>query len=665
MIDDDHDINDSTVSSIEKHDQNEYGEGVNFLVRVLADSLPQAAALDRNYTREVVSGWKNMPGRIGLRLCLHAMRNAELFDADEAMSTLLRASDVDFWTIRREIALLLKDRAGTAAPALVSQVEERIRHTGKAYYDRGTIEPGESDWRAHLRDAAVWLRLKMLQDSGVLSETGAEELSAIKERRDYLNREVEDRDFFETYSSGVRSIEGDPAPIIEAPEYDRLRVAEELAQSPELDLREGWWAFCRSDPQRAFDLLSKGDVTAANAALWNRFLHGLASGSEGSKEVRDNLSVLAFDKLSRVDAELLRPMLSGLSALIRFGPRQRLADVDGWLERLWKLVSEQPDNILDLSSDLYNRAINSIAGRLTEALLLEMDARRQQDIPSSEALRQLLRSIAGHEGPAGQRGRAVLTHALSFLFSIERNCVSDILGPRISASDNEGAALRAVMLDVEAVSPEITRLLGKAVQQGVIESEPSDHVTARVASQVLRPAVAEVRGDHSVRWGLTASDVAIILRQARPHIRSGALAVLADWLRGDDEPVEDKWRLIIGPFFEIVWPKERVFREASLTAHWIDLVVGAGDEFPAALEQFQPYIVPYRGHGSLYSIESSRAPEKYPRETLSLIWLVCGPESRGTFYQIPEIIDRLIDADPEIEIDRRLQWLEQRAERFD
>ena len=107
-------------------------------------------------------------------------------------------------------------------------------------------------------------------------------------------------------------------------------------------------------------------------------------------------------------------------------------------------------------------------------------------------------------------------------------------------------------------------------------------------------AVAEVQGDHSVRWGLTASDVAIILREDRPHIRSGALDVLADWLRADDEAVEDKWRLIIGPFFEMVWPKERVFREASLTAHWIDIVVGAGDEFPAALEQLQPFMVPYR-----------------------------------------------------------------------
>ena len=140
--------------------------------------------------------------------------------------------------------------------------------------------------------------------------------------------------------------------------------------------------------------------------------------------------------------------------------------------------------------------------------------------------------------------------------------------------------------------------------------------------------------------------------------------MLADWLQSDDEAVEDKWRLSIGPFLENVWPKEHKFREASLTAHWIDLAVGAGAEFPAALEQLQPYIAPYRGHGSLHSIASSEVPIKFPRETLRLLWLVCGPNSSGSFYEISEIIDRLIEADPDIEVDRRLQWLEQRAERI-
>ena len=662
LIGEDHDINDFDVPSIEKHAQNEHHEGVIFLVRVLSDSLPQAAALDRNYTRGVVRGWSNLPGRIGLRLCLHAMRDAMLFDADEAMSTLLSASHSDFWMIRREIALLLKDRAGTASPTLVSQVEERIRQTGDAYYDRYTIEPGETDWHTHARDAAVWLHLNMLRDAGVLSEIGTAELSAITERRDHLNREVEDRDFFQTYS-GFRHIAGDPAPIIEAPEDARLRVALELAESPDLDLREGWSAFCRSHPQGAFDSLCKGDVTAANGALWNDFLHGLASGDEASKEIRDHLSVRAFHHLSEIDADILRSMVSGLSALIRFGPRQSFAD--GWLERLWKIVSEQPGQPLDLSNDLYDKAINSVAGKLTQTLLLEMNSKRQQSIASSDAQRQLVRKIAGHEGPAGQLGRAVLTHDASFLLSVERNCVVDILGPRISASNEEGAALRAVMLSAGSISPEITQLLGQAVKKGVIESEQSGHKAAIVVSNVLRPALADVRRDHSVRWGLTASDVADVLRKARPNIRCAALDVLAGWLQSDDEAVEDKWSLRFEPFFEKVWPKESVFSESSLTASWIGLVVGAGREFPVALERLRPYIAPYRGHGSLQSIASSEAPERFPRETLSLLWLVCGPESGGTFYPISEIIDRLIGTDPTIEVDRRLQRLEQHAERYD
>ena len=665
LIGEDHDINDFEVPSIEKHAQNEHHEGVIFLVRVLADSLAQATALDRNYTRGVVRGWTNLPGRIGLRLCLHAMRDAMLFDADEAMSILLSASHSDFWMIRREIALLLKDRAGTASPTLVSQVEERIRQTGDAYYDRYTIEPGETDWRTHARDAAVWLHLNMLRDAGVLSEIGTAELSAITERRDHLNRKVEDRDFFQTYSSGFRRIAGDPAPIIEAPEDDRLRVALELAESPDLDLRQGWSAFCRSHPQGAFDSLCKGDVTAANSALWNDFLHGLASGDEASKGIRDDLSVRAFDHLSEIDADILRPMVSGLSELIQSAPRQRFVDLDGWFERLWKVVSEQPRQPLDLSSDLYDKAINSIAGRLTETLLLEMDARRQQDIVSSEALRQLVRSIADHEGPAGQLGRAMLTHHAAFLLSIERNCVIDILAPRISASDEEGAALRAVMLSFGSISPNLTQLLKEAVKKGAVESEQSSRA-ATIAANVLRPAAADIRGDHSVRWGLTASDVAHVLREAPQEIRSGALEVLAIWLRNDPAGVEEAWCTMITPFFEKVWPKEHKFRDVSLTPHLIDLAVGSGDQFPTAVEFLQPYLSPYdRGYGSLRSIDRSEVPGKFPSETLNLLWLVCGPKSRGSFYEIAKIIDRLIDADPGIKTDRRLQWLEQRAERFE
>ena len=247
------------------------------------------------------------------------------------------------------------------------------------------------------------------------------------------------------------------------------------------------------------------------------------------------------------------------------------------------------------------------------------------------------------------------------------NSVIDILGPRISAANAEGAALRAVMLRYGSVTPKLTQVLGQAVMKGVVESESSDHAAATIASKILRPALADVRRDNSVRWGLTASDVAQVLREAPQTIRRGALEVLMRWLwlSKDEGGVEDAWRLMFGPFFREVWPKEREFRHVSLTQHLIALAVGAGNKFPAALEQLRSYIVPFdQDYGSLHSIVASNAPENFPSETLSLLWLVCGTNSRGNFSEIAEIIDRLIAADANIEIDRRLQWLEHRAERF-
>ena len=665
LISEEHDVNDFSVPSIEGHAQNEYHGGVNFLVRVLVEALPKAGALDRDGTRRVAFGWKSLPGRISLRLCVHSMRNAELFGSDEAMSTLLSVSDLDFWSMRRELALLLKDRAGSACSAVLNRVEQRILESGDAFYGRYPAEPGKADWRAHARDTAVWLRLNMLQDAGVLSDIGAAELSAITDRRDYLDRDVEERDFFAEYSSGAHWIVGDPKPIAEAPDDSRLRVAHDLAGSPDLDLQQGWSAFCRSDPQGAFDSLSRADLTPENGALWNEFLGGLTLGNEASKAVREDLSVQALEYLERADADILQTMVSSLCYLIFFAPRDRVPDVDDWLVKLWETISKQPEPSLDLASDLHGRAINSAAGKLSQTLLLEISGRTKAgSAPTSEQLR-LIKTISDSGGAAGQLGRAVLANDLAFLLTVNRQYVVETFGPCIVAETDEGAALRAVLLKFGSITPEVSQVFGQAIKRGIVESDSTDDHSAAVASKILRPALADLRGDNAVQWGLTARDLAEVLRRAPQAIRCGVLEVLTAWLQDDQAGAEEAWRVVAIPFFQKIWPKEREFRSAALTPYMITLAVGSGTDFPMALEFLRPYISPYdRGHGSLHAVVGSDVPERFPRETLELVWLICGPKSRGSFYEVPKVIDRLIKADPEIELDRRLQWLEHGAERF-
>lgn len=666
LIMQEYDHNDFAIPSIEPHAQNRNRQGVVFLIRVMVDVLAHAADLNRDRTRCVVFGWKNLPGRTGLRLLLHAMRNDTLFDADEAMETLLAASETDFWRIGREIALLLKDRADQATREMALRVEERIIGTGDGYYATYPIGPGEVDWRPHARDTRVWIRLKMLRQAEALSADGAAELSAIRQRRDYLDREVEERDFFGSYISEPRRIEGDPAPIVEVAEGDRLRVARELTTSPVFDLRHGWPAFCRSDPQGAYDSLSKGELTPENGALWDVFLQGLVLGDDTSKTVREGLAVLALRRLSDVTTVSLCPMVIGLVQLLRIGPREQIEDVDCWIERLWELVSKQPKETLDLSADLYEKAQSSAVGIVVETLLLEIDARRRAGLEPSDRQLQLIKRVSVLEGVNGQRGRSILVNDLAFVLAIDRPTAVDVLDERLRSTCAEGVALRAVLVCNGSITPEVTRVFGQAVATGVVESDPETSDADTIASNILRPALAEIRGDDTVRWGLTALDVAQILRTAPLPIRIGALSVIGRWIIGVDGCGEDEWRLTYSQFFERLWPKEHALQDVSLTNEFIALAVAAGRAFPEAFVQLRPYMVPFEGGlGSLQSIVSSEVPERFPRETLDLLWLVCGPNNLGTFYEISGIIDRLVETLPVLKVDRRLQWLESRAERFD
>ena len=132
LITGDADCNDFEVPSVEGHVQNAYHEGLSFLVQALVACLPQAAAADRDNARSVATSWAKLPGRVGLRLFLHAMRDVNLFGADEAIERLLSATDVEFWEIRREVVLLLLDRARTSSSVLVGRIEDRILHEGDA-----------------------------------------------------------------------------------------------------------------------------------------------------------------------------------------------------------------------------------------------------------------------------------------------------------------------------------------------------------------------------------------------------------------------------------------------------------------------------------------------------------------------------------------------------
>jgi hypothetical protein len=78
MIGEDRDDLDAMLPSIEAHPQNEIHGGVLPLVQLIVMTLAKVAAADRAAGRQAISRFKPIPGRIGARLLLHAMRDKSL-----------------------------------------------------------------------------------------------------------------------------------------------------------------------------------------------------------------------------------------------------------------------------------------------------------------------------------------------------------------------------------------------------------------------------------------------------------------------------------------------------------------------------------------------------------------------------------------------------------
>lgn len=662
LVDGDFDESDFTVPSVEDHAQNEFHGGVLPLVRVIVAAFAKVAAEDSGEARRIAALWQAVPGRIGTRLTLHAMRSKGAYGADEAMLFVNELDESRFWNIRREIAMVLADRAGEADSALVSAVERRIRESGDAFFSRYEIAEGQPDWRAHARDNEVWLRLSQLEQAGALSDEGKTELAAIKARRPHLDRAIEDRDFFSTYSSGVRQVVGDTVPITSAAPDDRLNVVQELTNSPDIEQQRGWSAYCRTDPKGAYDTLAAADLTPINLRLWSTLLSALSFGDEATKALRDDIAVDALSDLAGLSPEELRPVAEELVDLFLVGPRARVATREDWYDRLWaSLRLDERDAGAD--TDLADAALNNPAGRLARVLLEEHELSRAAELETIERQRARLAQICAEPRRAGVYARATFVQHIAFLLKADRALVSDILVPRLDG-EGEGPGLRAILVRYSAITPDLTWAIPEIILKAVREAQPGAGGAQSIAAIILRPALAELRGADDPQWGISAAQVRQVLREVPAAIRKEVLNVLVRWLHADEAGVEQAWTAMVHPFLDQIWPKERRFVDEANNTYLAELAVGAGTEFPVALAVVRPFISPFAGRRlSLHGIKSSAAPANFPRQTLDLLWLLFGPAG-PTSYDTPALLDSLIVADPAIEVDRRLQSLEQRSERY-
>jgi hypothetical protein len=338
-----------------------------------------------------------------------------------------------------------------------------------------------------------------------------------------------------------------------------------------------------------------------------------------------------------------------------------------WWDRLWQITaSDQRQEDEPTDERFYDRVVNSSPGKLAEDLLLTIEVERRERRVSRVSMRRL-RAIMRDNSQAGHMARGACARSVGFLVNVDEPFIRREFLPRLRENNRHGAILRAVILEWAQLGAVATKVLKSELIRGVVESTAVSTHAQNAAAKVLLPCLWPRIAEEPVDAGFEDSDTALALKLCGDNIRVAAAQSLAIWQkRASDPGPAEAWSKGIRPLFEAVWPQERKFKQWRITTHLADCCVHTADRFPEALEVFRPYLTTsLEGSADLFFLYNNDVAKYFPAETLDLLWtlLRLRKESVG-MPNLAAALDEIKAAAPNLELDRRFQWLETVAVRF-
>lgn len=669
IVDSEWDALDRNVPAVEAHDQNQYHDGCVHLCVILSTLIARLTPLDPGYARSLAICWKRIPGLLGLRMWANALRLTSLFSADEAATGILELPGRAFWYINRELVLAMRERLGEAQEEAVAAIVSRILKESPSLYQEYPVEG--ADWRPQARDHRVWLLLTAIRLAGVLPADGLAELDAIASRHPFIAGDYEERDLFGIYSTGAHSVQGDPAPLIDAEPDERLRVARTLRNDHDFSSRLSWSAYCAAQPAAAFELLHAATLLNENVELWNDFLEVLTTLTVVKNEVTPDtmdLVRMAFDRLRAAEDNFVAPLLPALSYLLRAYTKVSERDcASEWWDRLWKLceLHEEPLGEDD-TGRFYNRLINRASGRLAELLLLRFDRRKANGAIADDD-RHRLAAVLRSDTAAGWFGRGACAYNASFILHADWRLALGPLRERLSHDDREGISLRSVLLGGAQLSFAATRAYKRPLFKAASEAvSTTGNSASHIASRFLHPLVSWRMIPGTGKAPISTEEVRRLLQSAPHTVLAGAAQCMRNYVSQIGDSPERAWRAFIGPIFHAVWPHEARFKRASISSDLAALCISTGAAFEDAFAGIRHFLAPLDGGGyAISQLQECSMQGTGAHACLQFLWILLGPGASGRSTELANILDKLVAISPRLEVDRRLQWLEQhRAIRY-
>ncbi|WP_168197930.1 SIR2 family protein [Pseudolabrys sp. FHR47] len=659
------------VPSVAAHRQNAHRHGFYPITRALADLWLRIVARDATRARALVQLWTNSAHLLLRRLTLFAYEHAA-FSPSEAAMAVMNLDEKMFWgNARVEIMRLLVARWSQFSDPDRAAIETRIRNGEPRDLFPADAFENDEEWRS-VHDSSIYRRLKRIElAGGTLSPESQKVIAEIAARHPEWQPSPGDRDDFHVWHEMRSGPDGEPGLLAKIADDRLVREAMRLQRERHFDQGDVWRVFCSADPERAL----RGLQLEAAGNQWEpeawRYLIW-AANEKGDASFQFTLAGLLLQMPDAPLSELLpaatswlqrrREVLSATESIEN--PPQFFPLWDRFADLVY-LSSDDASEKDELGDDLLTESLNRPGGTLAWALLDALGAMKpDRNAGFGAALLTRFDRLASAGGRAGLLARVYLAHSLAYLDAVDPNWVQTHFEPRFAWGHPEALPLWRSFANDGVGSARLFNALKPAALAAFERQELSDNEFEGVMSNLLSVALWHQRGE-APEYELSAAEVRRALTvgpaSARRNVSWNLWRMMGkpDQEGSDEEdagtaPIDrpTRWRTIIGPLFQSIWPLDARLRSESTTQNLVLMALETEDAFPEAVEAILDVIVPYElyqlSHSLRLESKHSELVRRYPLSFVRLANALIDPAAFRVPSDLAGFLQECAAADPTV-----------------
>lgn len=613
------------------------------------------------------------------KLKLYAFSKVNAFEADHVAEELLSLDQEAFWDtdVDRELLFLLVDRWGEFSQESRDQLTDRIL--------AGPDQP--SHWSDEefpaLRNVGAARYARYLEVQGCeLKEDRSERLAEMIRSIPGWN------DGWASSTVIERGSRGGWVGTDEKPDVLISLPVNEVASRAKEDLKRDFDSFTekrpftglvKANPRKALSALTiAGKAGDYPEALWSPMINELPA------DISPRLRRVFLNRVARLPHEVIAGLRHTLGRWLEKNVVVALEFDDGLG---WAVYDHIVDGILSGGADAaksglgevrkggkiiqqsrrtLSHAINGPVGMCTEALFHAVPGDEQEAgslIP--DHIKSRFDRLLTAPGEGSDHAVSIASRKLNWLMFVDPTWTEECLIPMLAFDHPSSESAWSGFLHGGRVPrPPLATIIKPLLLRLIpwIEGLSWDRDFSSVVAQWLGYMRAFHPNEPS---GLSRSEMRSVLRAMPDDTRNRFIS----WLGQVGQKNENGWAELVIPLINQDWPRERRYRTTASMRAWIGLLDDTGDSFPAVYEAVKMFLVPVETNDQpFYRFTRELTDEKpitarFPETTLDLMNRATPQVLTRPPYQLPKVLEIIVESEPNLASDPRYLRLIELVER--